>query len=37
MAHKAVKATFLSFLDTEAQKAGKGWFPLTSQELSLFK
>lgn len=34
MAHKAVKGTVLPFLDTEAQKAGKEWFPLTSKQLS---
>lgn len=37
VAHKAVKGTFLSFLDTEAQKEGELWFPLTSHELPVFK
>lgn len=35
--HKAIKGTLLSFLDTEAQKADKGWFPLAGQQLSMLK
>lgn len=37
VAYKSVKGTFISSLDTKAQKAVRQWFPLTNQQFSVFK